>query len=114
MKKHTALNQYISMFLLNCISADSLISYKKEVKKQKHKTGLQLLYKGIPHDVLQISLHKGRFYLAYIETADEYVLCGYHLNNDDVDDEGNFKFNFGRTHNDKAKIHILINNEIKL
>lgn len=114
MKKHTVLNQYINLFLRNCISADSLALYKKEIKRQARKTGAQLFYGGVFYDVMQVSLHKGRFYLAYIETDTEYVLCGYHLNNDDIDDDGNFRFNLGRTQIDKAKIHILINNEIKL
>lgn len=114
MKRLTTLNEYIDVFMRNCLTSTSVKEFQKAILSQKQKVGCSLLYNGVLHEVMRVSLKNGNYYLAYIETDEEYVLCGYHLNNDDIDDEGNFKYNFGNSHNDKAKIHILMNNEIKL
>ena len=66
------------------------------------------------YDVFRISIDKGRFYLAFVETEENFILLGYHLNNDDIDEDGNMIFISGSTSEQVGKIHILYNKGIKL
>ena len=60
------------------------------------------------------SLKGGNVYLSFIETPQNIILLGYHLNNDDIDENGNFIYIDGTEIKHKGKVNILLNNNVKI
>lgn len=114
MKIITTLNSHIEKFLHNCVKSSSLNEFKKSLDTQRHKTGVVINFHGNQFDVYSISVNQGNFYLGFIETEDSIIIIGYHLNNDDIDENGNFIFITGSTPHQIGKINTLINNQVKL
>ncbi|MFZ7259771.1 hypothetical protein [Avibacterium avium] len=114
MKAITALNLHIEKFLLNCVSSNSLEELRSKLKNTRIKTGSCIQINQIIYDIYQISIKKGAFYIGYIETDNELIIIGYHLNNHDVDENGNFIFITGSNAYEIGKINILINNGVRL
>lgn len=110
MKPITTANPHLKLFLCNCISSKSLAEFKR--KLETHRTKINELFNG--YDVFKISIDKGRFYLAFTETEDNIIILGYHLNNDDIDENGNMIFISGTRPEHIGKIHILVNKGVKL
>lgn len=100
--------------MLNCLSSQSLKTYQKAVRTQKQKAGFTVTYDNVELEAMRVSINNGSFYLAYVETSDKYVFIGYHLNNNDIDEDGNFIYNLGISQKDIARIHTLVNNNIRL
>ncbi|TYG34718.1 hypothetical protein FW755_06290 [Lonepinella koalarum] len=53
-------------------------------------------------------------YISYIWHKSDIVLTGFHLNNDDIDEEGNFIFVTGVNEKERGRINLLINNGFKI
>lgn len=114
MKPIITLNQTIKLFICNCLSSDSLSEFKEKLSYTKLNTGDKYRYNGKYYDVHYCSLRKGKVYLSFIETEQNIIVLGYHLNNDDIDEDNNFIFIDGSQSKHIGKVHILVNNSIKI
>lgn len=110
MKPIITANPHLKLFLCNCIGSKSLAEFKRKLKTRRNK--INQLFNG--YEVFKISIDKGRLYLAFTETEDNIIILGYHLNNDDIDENGNMIFTSGITSEQIGKIHILVNKGVKL
>lgn len=114
MKPIITLNQTIKTFICNCLSSDSLAEFKEKLGYTKLNTGENFQYDNKHYDVYYCSLKKGKAYLSFIETEQNIIILGYHLNNDDIDENNNFIFIDGSESKHIAKVNILVNNEVKI
>lgn len=114
MKPIITINQHIKIFVCNCLSSRSLTEFKKKLLRTRIKTGEKFELNHKEYDIYQISIDRGRLFLSFIELDEYFVILGYHLNNDDVDENNNLIFITGSTSEQIGKINILVNKGIKL
>lgn len=114
MKPIITLNKTIKLFLVNCLRADTLTEFKEKLGYTRLNTGEKFTYQNQEIDVFYCSLKKGDIYLSFIETAQNIIVLGYHLNNDDIDENGNFIYIDGTESKHHGKVNILINKGVKI